>query len=211
MWALAGILSAMIAFGRFGPTWSGVSRSLEERPAELLSRLFGEDPRSPYPIDYNFVGSVHDLGHARHRVFVEGGSVEVFLSVADEQQRGTSILTKRLAWPGSGYAPLEETFVEILEDGPMARRMLLGRGAQRFLSYSWIERRGRLPVEWFRLAAALDRSPFVRPAHMLGLRLATPVGGGGDAIEAAEGRIRAVWRRLAPELADYAELERDHD
>jgi len=113
-------------------------------------------------------------------------------------------LTKRLAWPETGYAPIEERFEEVVENGPMARRMVLRRGARSVLSYSWIERRGSLPGEWFRQAAALDRSPLVRPAHMLAIRLSTTLGPGGSNLREAEERIRRVWERLAPELIDYA-------
>lgn len=211
MLAIAALLGGMLVFGRFAPTWSGV-RALEERPGELLIRVFGEDPAAPYPMDYHFVGSVHYLAQARHRLGVEGGSVEVHLGVANEQQREYSILTKRLAWPGTGYAALEESFVEIAESGPVARRMLLRRGARTLLSYSWIERRESWLVEWFRQAAGLDRSPLVRPAHMLGIRLVTTLESGdpelgGSSIGAAEDRIRRVWERLAPELIGYADTE----
>jgi len=204
MLAIAGALVAMLAMNRFLPVWHDV-RGLGEKPGELLTRVFGEDPSAPYPMDYNFVGSVHYLAHARHRVEIEGASVEIDLGVANEQQRPYSILTKRLAWPGTGYAPIEERFEDIVEGGPLARRMVLRRGARSVLSYSWIGRRGSLPAEWFRQAMALDRSPFVRPEHMLAIRLSTNVArGGGSRIKEAEERIREVWQRLAPELLDYA-------
>jgi len=203
MFAIATLLVVMLAMDRFVPAWSGVP-GLEEKPAELLTRVFGEDPSSPYPMDYNFVGSVHYLARARHRVAVDGGSVEIFLGVANEQQREYSILTKRLAWPRTGYAQVDESFVEIEEDGPLARRMVLRRGARSVLSYSWIARRGSLPIEWFRQAAALDRSPFVRSERMLAIRLSTNLGPGESGLEAAEGRIRQAWERLGPELISYA-------
>jgi hypothetical protein len=168
--------------------------------------VFGEDPSPPFGIDYNFIGSVRYLANAHRRVDVDGSNVEVFLGVADEQQRYYSVLTKRLAWPESGYAPVEESFVEIVPGGPVARRMLLRRGMRSVLSYSWIERRGGWLEEWFRQAAALDRSAFVRPAHMLAIRLSTRVDSDGSpgAMAAAESRIRDVWRRLAPELDGFA-------
>jgi len=208
MLAIASLLVVMFAFGRYGPTWNGAGR-LEEKPGELLTRVFGEDPASPYPMDYNFVGSVHYLDHARHRVLIDGAIVEIHLGVANEQQREYSILTKRLAWPSTGYASVEETFVEIEEGGPLARRMMLRRGARYELSYSWIERRRNLSIEWFRQTAALDRSPLVRPAHMLAIRLSTRLGRDGSSAVDAEHRIRQVWERLAPELDLYALMELD--
>ena len=207
--AVAAVLTIMLVLGRFGPTWSGVRglRDLEEKPGELLTRVFGEDPASPYPMDYNFVGSVHYLAHARHRVQIDGASVEIHLGVANEQERKYSILTKRLAWPSTGYAPIEEAFVELTDGGPRVRRMVLRRGARSVLSYSWIERRHSFPVEWFRQAAALDRSPLVRPGHMLAIRLSAAIGAGGSGVEAAEARILEAWERLAPELAGYARMQ----
>jgi len=203
MWAIASLLVVMLAFGRYGPTWDGAGR-LEEKPGELLTRVFGEDPASPYPMDYNFVGSVHYLDHARHRVLIDGAIVEIHLGVANEQQREYSILTKRLAWPSTGYASVEETFVEIEAGGPLARRMVFRRGARSVLSYSWIEGRGGLSAEWFRQAAALDRSPLAREDHMLAIRLSTHLGPDGSGVREAEARIREAWARLAPELVDYA-------
>ncbi len=203
MLGVAWVLVAMLALDRFVPTWNG-ARGLEEQPGALLTRVFGEDPGPPFQMDYQFVGSVHYLGHARHRVEVDGAGVEVLLGVANEQQREYSILTKRLAWPETGYALIDERVERIVEGGPLARRVLLRRGARSLLSYSWIARRGSLPTEWFRQAAALDRSPLVRPGHMLAIRLSTNLGPGGSRIQEAEKRIRQVWERLAPELIDYA-------
>lgn len=200
---VASFLVGMLAFARYGPVWD-VSRGLEEEPADLLARVFGEDPKSPYAMDYNFVGSVHYLAHARHRVEIEGGVVEIHLGVANEQLRRFSILTKRLAWPATGYEPIGEAFVEIAEGGPLSRRMVLRRGAQTVLSYSWIERRGNLVSEWFRQALALDRSPFARPERMLAIRLSTKIDRTDAQGEAARQRIRVAWDQLAPELVGYA-------
>jgi len=205
--AILVVLAVMLALGRFGPTWSRARGRLEEKPGELLARVFGEDPLAPYPMDYNFVGSVHYLAHARHRVQIGGANVEIHLGIANEQERRYSILTKRLAWPSTGYAPLGESFVEIAPGGPRVRRMVLRRGARSVLSYSWIERSHSFPVEWFRQAAALDRSPLVRPGHMLAVRLSTKTGPGGSGVEAAEERILEAWQRLAPELVDYARMQ----
>ena len=82
--------------------------------------------------------------------------------------------------------------------------MLLRRGARSLLSYSWFERRESFWREWWRHAAALDRSPFVRPEHILAIRIVTPVEPTVAGERAAEARVRAVWARLAPELEGYA-------
>jgi exosortase len=205
--AVSMLLVGMLSMDRLLPRWS-LSRSQMESPAELLARTFGEDPSAPYPIDYKFIGSVHYLDQARHRVEIDGGIVEVHLGIANEQLRGYSILTRRLAWPETGYAAVVERFEEIAPGGPVARRMVLRRGARRVVSYSWIEGSGSLPVEWFRKAAALDRSAFVRANHMLAIRLTTDFGPGVPAVDAAEGRIRRVWERLEPELIGYAAIRK---
>ena len=214
--AVSSILIMMIGIERFGPRWDQAStraNRLEESPQALLERVFGEDPSAPHPIDYNFIGSVHYLAEARHRVEVDGQIVEIHLGVADEQLREYSILTSRLAWPASGYAVMEEGFVDIVEGGPSARRMVFRRGARSLLSYSWITRREDLALEWLRQAVALDRSPFVRPAHMLAIRLVTSLGSNNPAnhqkgsLEAAEERIRRVWTSLSPELKGYGRIQ----
>ncbi|MBY0460118.1 MAG: EpsI family protein, partial [Gemmataceae bacterium] len=84
------------------------------------------------------------------------------------------------------------------------RRMLLRQGARTLLSYSWFERRGSFWQEWWRQAAALDRSPLVRPEHILAIRISTPVERGESSLRNAETRIRQAWSRLAPELEGYA-------
>ncbi len=208
--AVAFLLFAMTGFDRLGPSWTPSAVSAES-PHELLTRVFGEDPRAPYPIDYNFIGSVHYLAQARHRVVIDGVPVAILLGVANEQNRAYSILTPRLAWPGTGYASIEEGFDEIVPGGPRAQRRVFRRGARSVLSYSWIEGRGSFLGEWFRQAAALDRSPFVRPSHMLAIRLSTPLGAGGTDVEAAEDRIRRAWLRLAPAIAGVADASRGHD
>jgi hypothetical protein len=152
------------------------------------------------------MGSVQYLAHARHRVEVSGDSVEIHLGVANERLRQHSILSKRLAWPASGFVPIEEEFVELGSDRTRARRMLFRRGATSVLSYSMILRREGLGSEWFRKAAALDRSPFARPGHPIAVRLSTSLGPGESGPAEAEDRIRQIWRRLAPEIENYARV-----
>ena len=203
--AIGALLLLMFTFDRIVPAWDYV-RGLEEKPGALLERVFGEDPAAPYPIDYKFRGSVHYLGEARHRVSLGGPPVEIHLGVAHEQYRGFSILTKRLAWPGSGFVPIDERLEDVSEGGPRARRMLLRRASLRVLSYSWIERRGGLPAEWLRHALALDRSFLARPRHMLAIRISTYLGTGSEAELEAEARIQRAWMEFAPELKTYASI-----
>jgi exosortase len=206
MGLIASCLAMMLVSMRALPIWTAADRTLAERPVELLERVFGEDRSAPFGIDYNFIGSVRYLAKAHRRVDVDGSSVEIFLGVADEQERCYSVLTKRLAWPASGYDPVEEAYVEIVPGGPLVRRMLLRRGPRLVLSYSWVERRKGWFVEWFRQAAALDRSPFVRPDHMLAIRFSTNVDADGSRVAMAESerRIREIWELLRPELVEYA-------
>ena len=189
-------------------------RDLLRRPGQEVAgrpraREIAKRPRIVWRrIDEPLDDALHGIGFERRerRVEIDGASVEIHLGIANEQLRGYSILTKRLAWPATGYQPVAETFEEISSDGPRARRMVLRRGARQVLSYSWIERSGSLPIEWFRKAAALDRSLLVRPGHMLAIRLSTTLGSTESEVEveAAEQRIRGVWQRLEPELDGYA-------
>ena len=111
------VLFAMLAMNQFMPRWP-VEGRLEETPHQLMARVFGEDPMAPYAVDYNFMGSVQYLAHARHGVEVAGNRVEIHLGVANEGLRQHSILSKRLAWPASGFIPIEEGFVELGSNGP---------------------------------------------------------------------------------------------
>lgn len=215
---VVGVLTAMLTIGASVPKWNG-AHGLAEKPGALLERVFGEDPLPPLQVDYNFRGSVAYLASARHRVLVDGELVEIFLGVANEQRRDLSVLTRRLAWPASGFAPVDESFVAFGPDRsrgsvgpddvgrmgrPPVRRMVLRRGRESVLSYSWIERRRSLPEEWFRQSTALDRSSAMRPYRMLAIRLVTGLGSEGDATNESEDRLRRVWERLEPELVGYA-------
>lgn len=199
---IAGVLVALVAVDRALPRWQH-QRGLAEMPDAMLVRIFGE-ASAKIETDFQFTGSVRYLAHARRRVDIDGMPVDVHLGVGDEQERRFTLLSPRLAWPESGYATLEKSDVELEPGGPTARRMLLRRGARTVLSYSWFERREGFWREWWRQAAALDRSPFVRPEHILAIRISTPLERGEAETRDAEARIRQAWARLAPELAGYA-------
>ena len=200
---IAGVLASLVAVDRGLPRWQQ-QRGIAELPDALLARVFGEAASSKVETDFQFSGSVRYLAHARRRVDIDGLPVDIQLGVGDEQERRFTLLSPRLAWPESGYATLEQGDVALEPGGPKVRRMLLRRGARSLLSYSWFERREGFWREWWRQAAALDRSPFVRPEHILAVRISTPVERGESGVRDAEARIRQAWARLAPELPGYA-------
>jgi exosortase len=219
MGVVCGVLLVMVASTHLVTPWS-FTRYVEEPASSVLDRAFGEWPSKDIEPDYNFLGSVRYLTWNQRKVSVSGGSVDVFLAAAEEQRREQTILTPRLAWPESGYAVTEDAMRPIASlvareaiegegDGSEAgedevRRLILRRGARSVLSYSWYERAESLPVEWFRQAAAIDRSPLARPRHILAVRLSTNVANGSDGLASAEARIRRAYERLAPELRDFA-------
>ena len=200
---IAGVLASLVAVDRGLPRWQQ-QRGIAELPDALLARVFGEAASSKVETDFQFSGSVRYLAHARRRVDIDGMPVDIQLGVGDEQERRFTLLSPRLAWPQSGYATLEQGDVALEPGGPKVRRMLLRRGARSLLSYSWFERREGFWREWWRQAAALDRSPFVRPEHILAVRISTPVERGESGVRDAEARSRQAWARLAPELPGYA-------
>lgn len=204
--AIALVLVSLVAVDRLLPRWE-YQRGLAEMPDALLARVFGEDASYKVETDFQFTGSVRHLAHARRRVDIDGVPVDIHLGVADEQERRFTMLSPRLAWPESGYATIEQGDEPLEPGGEPVRRMLLRRGARSLLSYSWFERRGSFWAEWWRQAAALDRSPFVRAEHMLAIRLSTPVDRDDAGARAAEARLRKAWLRLAPELPEYAPTE----
>lgn len=197
------LLVSLVALDRALPRWQ-YDRGLAETPDALLARVFGEDASFKVETDFQFTGSVRYLAHARRRVDIDGVPVDIHLGVGDEQERRFTLLSPRLAWPESGYATIEQGDVELEPDARPARRMLLRRGARTLLSYSWFERRGSFWQEWWRQATALDRSPFVRPEHILAIRISTPVDRGDASARDAEERVRKAWLRIAPELDGYA-------
>lgn len=198
------VLLLMLGIGHVVTPWEAPPTGFSEMPDDVLIRVFGDQSQAITP-DYQFRGSVRYLAHANRYVRIEGEPLEVFLAVGNEQIREHTLFSKRLAWPDSGFVPIEESFVSLdpSRDGPKIRRMVLRRGARLVLSYSWYERAGSLSEEWVRQAVALDRSPFVRREHVLAIRISVPIGRGEAAIERAEERIRAAWLRLAPALEGY--------
>lgn len=200
---VAGLLVSFVAVDRALPRWPD-RRGIEELPDALLARVFGAEASAKVQPDFQFTGSVRYLSHSRRRVDIDGAPVDVHLGVGDEQERRFTLLSPRLAWPDSGHATVEQGDVELVPGGPVVRRMLLRRGARTVLSYAWFERRGSFWQEWWRQAAALDRSPFVRPEHILAIRISTPVERGEASLRDAEARVRRAWSRLAPELEGYA-------
>ena len=197
------VLVAMLIVNAFMPRWE-YRRGVAETADDMLARVFGEKSTSKIPRDYQFEGSVRYLSWTHRRAEVAGAVVDIFLGVGDEQNRQNTMLTKRLAWPESGYAIVDESWVQLEPDGPEVRRMVLRRGARSILSYSWFERSKGIGSEWLRQATALDRSFLVRPEHKLALRFATSLGPGGSRVEAAEDRLYEAWSRLRPELDGYA-------
>lgn len=202
--AVAATLLVMTIVSRTVTPWDAPT-GISEMPDALLVRVFGENSRTVKP-DYQFRGSIRYLAHANRQVRIDGERVEVFLGVANEQIREHTMLTKRLAWPESGFVPVEESVISLDPEngGPEVRRMVLRRGARSVVSYSWVARSGSLASEWLRHAAALDRSPFAREERMLAIRLSAPFGRGRETAEQVEERLREAWRRLAPALETYA-------
>lgn len=200
---LVALLASFVVVDRALPRWPD-RRGIAELPDALLARVFGAEASAKVQPDFQFTGSVRYLSHSRRRVDIDGAPVDVHLGVGDEQERRFTLLSPRLAWPDSGYATVEQGDVELVPGGPKVRRMLLRRGARSLLSYSWFERRGSFWEEWWRQAAALDRSPLVRPDHILAIRISTPVERGEASLRDAEARVRQAWARLAPELEGYA-------
>ena len=205
---LAALLVSLVAVDRALPRWQ-YERGLAELPDVLLARVFGEEASYKVETDFQFTGSVRYLAHSRRRFDLDGVPVDIHLGVGDEQERRFTLLSPRLAWPESGYATVEQGDEAFEPGGPKVRRMLFRRGARSLLSYSWFERRESFGREWWRQAAALDRSPFVRPEHILAIRFSTPVDRGDAGARDAEARIRQAWLRLAPELDGYAPTQVD--
>lgn len=212
MLAVLGVLVLMLGL-RFTVKPYDVGRYVDETTTKLLDRAFADWESSPIKVDYGFLGTVHYLTWEQRRVKFDGGTVDVMVAVGEEQHRKETILTPRLAWPSSGHEVLTDEMISIGSDGdgindmeemPDMRRLVLRRGAKSVLSYSWYEHAGGLATEWFRQAAALDRSPLVRSRHILAVRLSTNLGSGAEGAERAERRIKRVYERLAPELENFA-------
>ena len=180
---------------------------LRERPDDLLVRVFGESIRQSLKPNYQFRGSLRYLDHANRMIRFEGEPMEIFVGIGSETLRQYTMLSKRLAWPESGWIPVEESFVELEGSDAVVRRMLLRRGGRTMLSYSFHKGSGGLIDEWFRQAAALDRSPFVRDEHMLAIRISTRVGRGAGEQERADELIRQAWKKLGPELEGFAPMD----
>ena len=177
---------------------------LSEMPDALLARVFGDTRSKVIPPDFQFRGSLRYLAHGNRQSRFAGEPLEIFLGVANESMRQYTLLSKRLAWPDSGWVPIEESFIDLGDGARNVRRMILRRGGRAIVSYSWYPRARGLLVEGWRQAFALDRSPFVRDEHMLAVRLSSPFGRGAGTLEEADQRLRDAWKLLSAELKNYA-------
>ena len=99
LFVVSAVLLAMIALSELITPWPH-TRQVGESAEALLVRALDDWPSEAIKDDYQFRGSVRYLSWSRRTIEVEGETVEVFLGVADEQERRHTILTSRLAWPG---------------------------------------------------------------------------------------------------------------
>lgn len=197
---------AMLGAGRVVTPYKAPS-GIAERVDPMLERVFGEALGPVIPPDYQFRGSLRYLDHTDRVVRFDGESMELFVGVASEQVRQYTMLSKRTAWPSSGWIPVDEQRVELPGVDAPVRRMLLQRGGRLTLSYSFDLRAGGLASEWLRHATGLDKSPWHRDEHMIAIRIATRVHRSDEDASAADARIRRLWARLAPELEGFAPFD----
>lgn len=197
--ALASMLIAGRALTPYEPPGG-----LSEMPDAVLTRVFTDARSKVIPPDFQFRGTLRYLAHANRHTLFAGEPLEVFLGVANEPIRQHTLLSERLAWPSSGWVPVEESFVDLGEGAQQVRRMLLKRGGRSIVSYSGYPRSRGLLIENWRQAAALDRSPFIRDEHMLAVRLSTGFGRGAGTLDEADQRMRDAWKKLSSALDGYA-------
>jgi hypothetical protein len=198
------VLLALLAIGRTLTPFSPPT-GIDERVDAFVQRVFGESVLGTISPDFQFRGSLRYLDHTDRLIRVEGQPVELFVGVANEPMRQFTMLSKRTAWPSSGWEPVEEGWVELAGLDAPVRRMELERGARTAISYSVELRSKGLLVESLRQALALDRSPWHRDRHMIAVRISARVRRGDRA--GAEERIRRLWAKLLPALEGYATLE----
>ena len=199
------VLVAMVVVPR-GISPYAVAAGIDEMPEGVIDRAFADLPGREIKPDYEFRGSIRYLAHHDRELRLEGERLKIFLGVGNEALRTHTVLSPRLAWPQTGWEPIEDIEVDLDDDARGVRRVLLERSGRQELSYSWYVRAGSFAGEWFRQAWALDRSPFERDEHILAVRITIPIIRGETQLHEAEDLARRAWRRLAPELEGYAPM-----
>jgi len=192
------LLGVMLGVSAFATPWSylvPLDRTVDAQVQEVLA----EWPSEKVSPDYKFRGSIHYRSWSRRWVLVDGHRVDVLVGLANPTNRKLSTFSGRLARPDSGFAFVEESAVSLTQGAPVARRLILRRGAKRVLSYSWYEPAPSFPNEFLRHALALDRSPFARPETAVAIRLSTTLGKHREDAK-AEARLIRIYERLRPIL-----------
>ncbi len=197
------LLGVMLGVSAFVTPWD-YFKPLDQTVDARVQEAFAEWPSQRVSPDYQFRGSIHYRSWSRRWVLIDGHRVDVLVGLANPGNRKLSIFSRRLARPDSGFAFVEEAAVSLTQGAPVARRLVLRRGAKRVLSYSWYEPSPNLLSEFFWHALALGSSPFARPETAVAIRLSTRVDGSQSELE-SEARLARAYERLKPLLKHLRE------
>jgi exosortase len=197
--ALAAILAVTASTNFLLAPWE------EER--ERLPRLASLSPvlddwktQGGLKLEQEFMGSV-GFSQWVHRSYESGDEVvELFLAGDDRRDPRSSLISKKLWYPGPGYRDEQAWSIEF--DGTSAIALVLRSAERRVLSvlvFLDVESLGR---ESLRSLLALDRGPWRRPGQALVLRLTTEIPPEETGIEPARERLLRLYDLARPQLRE---------
>ncbi len=194
------VVSLVAASMRFWtPVW------MAPRPAATLEKLvdeaLGDWSSTEIASETYFLGRMH-FRETVHRSYATGRApIEVFVGTSDLRDRGTSILSRIVAIPGSGWEVRDGWRHMLAPDGPEVVAQLVNKGMERRLAYYWLVGTEGVLVETLRSFLGLERSDLRRSRGQLAVRLSTGIGSGvADERARAARRLEEVYRQLEPAL-----------
>jgi EpsI family protein len=145
-----------------------------------------------------------------YRRFYPGPPIELFIAYFPSQRSGGTMYSPQNCLPGSGWVPLEHSYVALRGPGRknvVVNRYLIGKGLDRDLVLYWYQSHGRVVANEYRARVYLIADT-IRSGRSDGslVRVVTPIDRAED-VSAAEARAVSFAEGILPLLDNHIPKE----